>query len=155
VSCNRNLCNAEITTVIGGIILNVNPLKHSGYYSYTYHYTLQFIVTHTSIYSHVFTSRCLVTAPNGGRSPSSGFPNCPRPQLQASNSNSNSDWTATVLWLTHQLTHSKSMSPQHRPHRKQRFPLFLYPIVAMETCLFTESLLSSGCYILAYFVAVA
>jgi hypothetical protein len=43
---------------------------------------------HTSLYSHVFNSRCLVAASNGGRSPSSGFPNYPRPQLQASNSNS-------------------------------------------------------------------
>jgi hypothetical protein len=32
----------------------------------------------------VFTSCCLVAASNGGRSPSSGFPNCPRPQLPAS-----------------------------------------------------------------------
>jgi hypothetical protein len=29
----------------------------------------------------VFTSRCWVVASNGRRSPSSGFPNCPRPQL--------------------------------------------------------------------------
>jgi hypothetical protein len=29
----------------------------------------------------VFTSRCLVADSNNGRSPSSGFPNCPRPQL--------------------------------------------------------------------------
>jgi hypothetical protein len=32
----------------------------------------------------VFTSRYLVTASNGGRSPSSGFPNCPRPRPPAS-----------------------------------------------------------------------
>jgi hypothetical protein len=29
----------------------------------------------------LFTSRCLVATFNGGRSPSSRFPNCPRPQL--------------------------------------------------------------------------
>jgi hypothetical protein len=32
----------------------------------------------------VFTSRCLLAAFNGGRSPFSGFQNCPRPQLPAS-----------------------------------------------------------------------
>jgi hypothetical protein len=31
----------------------------------------------------VFTSRCLVAAFSGGRTPSSGFLNCPRPQLPA------------------------------------------------------------------------
>jgi hypothetical protein len=47
-------------------------------------YTLQFTVTHThththtSIHIHVFTSRYLVAASNGGRFPSSGFPNYPR-----------------------------------------------------------------------------
>jgi hypothetical protein len=41
-------------------------------------YTLQVTVTHTSIHSHVFTSRCLIAASNGGRSPYSGFPNYPR-----------------------------------------------------------------------------
>jgi hypothetical protein len=32
----------------------------------------------------VFTSHCMVAASNSGRSPSSGFPNCPQPQLPAS-----------------------------------------------------------------------
>jgi hypothetical protein len=32
----------------------------------------------------VFTGRCSEVASNGGRSPSSGFPNCSRPQLPAS-----------------------------------------------------------------------
>jgi hypothetical protein len=44
--------------------------------------------THTPVPSHVFVSRCLVAASNGGRSPSCGFPNGPRPQLSASNRNS-------------------------------------------------------------------
>jgi hypothetical protein len=41
---------------------------------------LQFTITHihASVPSHVFTSRCLVSASNGGRSTSTGFPNCPR-----------------------------------------------------------------------------
>jgi hypothetical protein len=38
---------------------------------------------------HVFTSRCSVAASNGGRSPSSGFPNCPRVST-----------TATFTWLS-------------------------------------------------------
>jgi hypothetical protein len=46
-------------------------------------YTLQFTITHThthiSVHSNVFTSRYSVAASNGGRSPSSGFPNYPRP----------------------------------------------------------------------------
>jgi hypothetical protein len=36
-------------------------------------------VLHTRSSQRVFTSRCLVAASNGGRSPSSGFPNCLRP----------------------------------------------------------------------------
>jgi hypothetical protein len=43
---------------------------------------------HTSVHSHVFISRCLVTVSKGGRSPSSGFRNYPRPWLSVSNSNS-------------------------------------------------------------------
>jgi hypothetical protein len=45
----------------------------------------------------VFTSRCLVTAPNGGRSPSSGFRSCPRPQLLASHSNSSVQLSSAVI----------------------------------------------------------
>jgi hypothetical protein len=60
--------------------------------------------THTSVYSHVFTSRCLVATSNGGRSPSSGFPNCPRPQLPASHSNSSQ--RLNLSSPTHQLSHS-------------------------------------------------
>jgi hypothetical protein len=41
----------------------------------------------------VFTSRCLVAVSNGGRSPSSGFQDCPRPRLPASSNNCNSQLT--------------------------------------------------------------
>jgi hypothetical protein len=41
--------------------------------------------------------RCLVAATNGGRSPSSGFVNCPRPQLPASNSNSSQQPLPSVI----------------------------------------------------------
>jgi hypothetical protein len=43
---------------------------------------------YTSVHSHFFTSRCLVAVSNGGLSPTSVFPNGPRPQLPASHSNS-------------------------------------------------------------------
>jgi uncharacterized metal-binding protein len=44
--------------------------------------------------------RCLTaTASNGGRSTSSGFPNCLVPQLPASNSNSFQRWTFPYLWI--------------------------------------------------------
>jgi hypothetical protein len=39
---------------------------------------------HISVQSHVFISRCSVAASKCGRSPSSGFSNCPLPQLPAS-----------------------------------------------------------------------
>jgi hypothetical protein len=40
---------------------------------------MQFTIARTKYsQSFVFTSRCLVTDLNGGRSPSVGFPNCPR-----------------------------------------------------------------------------
>jgi hypothetical protein len=51
--------------------------------------------THTHTHTHTYECarsrvycRCLVVASNGGRSPSCGFPNGPRPQLPASNSDS-------------------------------------------------------------------
>jgi hypothetical protein len=43
------------------------------WYSAWLHFTI-----HNYTYSHVFTSCLSVAASNGGRSPSSGFPNCPR-----------------------------------------------------------------------------
>jgi hypothetical protein len=59
-------------------------------YALTILYTSQITVGHTrpSQSVTVFTSRCLVTVSNNGRSPSSGFPKCPRHQLPASHSNS-------------------------------------------------------------------
>jgi hypothetical protein len=56
---------------------------------YTAHdYTLQFTITHNSVHSNVFSSRCLVVASNDGNSASSGFPNCSWSQLPASHDNS-------------------------------------------------------------------
>jgi hypothetical protein len=55
-------------------------------------YALQFTITHkhTTVHSHVFTSRCSVPASNCERFPSSGLPNYPRPQLQQLSSQSQS-----------------------------------------------------------------
>jgi hypothetical protein len=55
-------------------------------YALTVLRTSQVTVGHTKSSQSVtvFTSRCLVVASNVGLSPSSGFPNYPRPQLLAS-----------------------------------------------------------------------
>jgi hypothetical protein len=80
-------------------------------------YTLQFSVTHThththtSVHSHVSTSRRSVAASNSGLFPSSGLPNCPRPQLPASNSNSSQLLNLSSSFansLTNQLTQLNS-----------------------------------------------
>jgi hypothetical protein len=45
-------------------------------------FTLQYTITHTLVFTVTSSLLCLVAASSGGRSPSSGFPNCLRPQLQ-------------------------------------------------------------------------
>jgi hypothetical protein len=55
--------------------------------------SLEFTLTHTHAHTcecprSLVYCRCMVVASNGGRSPSCGFPNGPRPQLPASNSDS-------------------------------------------------------------------
>jgi hypothetical protein len=73
-------------------------------------YTWQFTITHThaSVHSHVFTSRFSVTASNGGRSPSSGIPNCPMAQLPASQTNSSQRLYRSSP-LTTSLTHQPTL----------------------------------------------
>jgi hypothetical protein len=56
--------------------------------------------------------RCLVAASNGGRFPSSGFPNGPRPQLPASYSKSSQQLNPRGF-LTNKLTHSLTNSPSN------------------------------------------
>jgi hypothetical protein len=58
-------------------------------YALTVLHTSQITIGHIRSSQSVtdFYCRCLVAASNGGRSLSSGHPNCPRPQLQASHSN--------------------------------------------------------------------
>jgi hypothetical protein len=65
-----------ITGFIGFFVTRNNWLHFAFLYS-----------TNTSVHTHVFTGRCLVVAFNYGRSPSSGFPNCPLQQLTVSHSN--------------------------------------------------------------------
>jgi hypothetical protein len=108
--------------------------------------------THTSVHSHVFISRCSVAASNGGRSPSSGFPNCPRPQLPASHSSSSQRLNSAVLWLTQSLTNQLTqlnstdwthssitillITPRHEPHRKCRSSVAVYwPLPSNGHCL--------------------
>jgi hypothetical protein len=68
-----------------GFIGHLQNITTNNYGSLTELHTLKITVTTAHIKSYlVFSSRCLVAVSNGGRSPSSGFPNCPRPQLPAS-----------------------------------------------------------------------
>jgi hypothetical protein len=100
--------------------------------------------THKSVHCHVFISCCLVAASNGGHSLSSGFPNYPRPQLPASNSNS-----SQRLNYSGSLTNSVTLQPanstqltlllittRHRPHRKHAFSIAIYgPLPSIGRCL--------------------
>jgi hypothetical protein len=56
------------------------------YIAFTTLHTLQITTTQTKSSQSATSSstRCLVAASNGGRTLSSGFPNCPRPQLHIS-----------------------------------------------------------------------
>jgi hypothetical protein len=51
-------------------------------------YILQFVSTHPLLSTVRLQCCCLIAAFNGGRSPCSGFPDCPQPQLPASHSSS-------------------------------------------------------------------
>jgi hypothetical protein len=92
-------------------------------------YTLQFTAIHTKCPQSVTVSasRCLVAASNGGRSPSSEFPNFPLPQLPASNSNNAQRLNCSsplTHWLTNQILHFTPLvlliTSRHGPHRKHR-----------------------------------
>jgi hypothetical protein len=75
-------------------------------YSYKVgYYTTQINVIHRlmSQFVTVSISRCFAAASKGGRSAFSGFPNCPQPQLPASNSNSSQQLNPSGY-----LTHSNS-----------------------------------------------
>jgi hypothetical protein len=101
----------------------------------------------------------LVAASNGGCSPSFRFPNCPRPQLRPSNSNSSQRLNPSSP-LTHQLT-DRLPPLTFRVYNisariAQKIPFLCSSAVfALDTCLFAEPLLSSCCFIVVYFAVVA
>jgi hypothetical protein len=79
-------------------------------YAATVLHTSQITIGHTRSFKFVtvFISRCLAAAPNGERSLSSGFPNCPRPRLPAAHSNSSQELNPSgylIPLLTYLLTY--------------------------------------------------
>jgi hypothetical protein len=109
---------------------------------------------HTSVHSHVFTNCCLVAASNSQHSPSSGFPNCPQPQLQQLLT----DWLTDWLWLTLSLTNQLNsfqfnwlsqtvllITSQQRLHKKKH-----HSSVAVF-----RPLTSNGPYIFVCFMVIA
>jgi hypothetical protein len=122
----------------------------------------------------ISTRRCSVVASNCGRSPFSGSPNCPRPQLPAFHSNSSQKLNPSG-YLTHQttqlshspidsipLTDCSQTCPDYNIHAltawKTSFSLLLYPLVNVEllrSCVLAEPLPRNSCCIVAYFAAVA
>jgi hypothetical protein len=83
----------------------------------------------------VFTSRCLVAASNGGRSPSSGFPNCPLPQLPSSVNNGSQRLNLSCS-LTISVTQQPTkclITPRHVPHRKHLSSLLWFNFCRVNT----------------------
>jgi hypothetical protein len=75
----------SVTWLVTGLTEHLQIVTTNNYNSFT---VLQISKDHYNYNAHkvfsVFTSRCLVAASNGGRSPSSGFPNSLQPQIPAS-----------------------------------------------------------------------
>jgi hypothetical protein len=103
----------DIVTCISVIIDGFWIVDHI-YWTLWYSAWLHFII-HYYTHSHVFTSRCSVAASNDGRSLSSGFQNCPWPQLSASNSNS-SQQLSPISHLINSLTHQPTSLNLLNPH---------------------------------------
>jgi hypothetical protein len=120
-------------------------------YAVTVLYTSQITTGHTRFSQSVipFTNCCLVAASNGGRSPSSGFPNCPRPQLPASHSNSSHLNTSCYNSLSHSFSPNlfALITSRQGPHRKHHSSLAVYgPLSSNGRCtvLISLSLPSNG-----------
>jgi hypothetical protein len=122
-----------------GFIEHLQNVTTNNYDSFTELHTLKITVTTYSTHNVflVFLSRCFVAASKGGCSHSSGFMNCPRPQLPASNSNSSQGLDVSSS-LIHQPTLCAALhiTSRHGPRRKHRFTLFLYPIVPWKHACF-------------------
>jgi hypothetical protein len=70
--------------------------------------------TCTSVHSHVFISRCLVAAFNGGRFLSADFPNYFRPQLPSHSNSSQRLTLSSSMSLTNQLNSTDSQSKKSK-----------------------------------------
>jgi hypothetical protein len=123
------------------------------WYSTWLHFTIHYY-THTSVHSHVFNSRCLVAASNGGSSSSSAFPKHPRPQLPASHSNSSERLNLSRLLntFTHQVLFTsitplfstpRLITSRNGQHRKHYFSVVYGPL---SICLFRGHCLATGLY---------
>jgi hypothetical protein len=92
-------------------LLNCYRSVTSNYNRFTNSRTLCSSKTYTSIFSVCCVCINLpVTASNGGRSPSSGFPNSPRAQLQQLSTDWLGDWLTGWMagWLTDQPTNQRT-----------------------------------------------
>jgi hypothetical protein len=103
-------CSDYRRGLVIGFIEHLQNVTINNYVSLTELNTPKITVTTAHIKpSQFFPNRCSVAASNGGRSPYSGFPNCPRPQLQ----HLSTHWLTD--WLTHSLTHSLTHQPTTAP----------------------------------------
>jgi hypothetical protein len=111
ISRNVNAVHLDLYCHMYGVTVNVGlMIRFNGLLDTARDYTLQFTVTraraHTPVSTVTSSLPFLLAASNSGCSPSSGFPNCPRPQLLASNSNSSLQMNSKQSSdsLTHQPT---------------------------------------------------
>jgi hypothetical protein len=115
------------------------------------------IHTRTSAHSHVFTNHCSAAVSNGGRSPSSGFPNC-TPVSTTSFSQQQLTTTETQQFpnsLTQSLINQFNSTNSHRPaynilaRTAEKTPFhYCSAIVAVETCLRSRYLATAVVYLL-------
>jgi hypothetical protein len=90
------LITASIYKYIGTLFVTA-----SKDYALTVLHTSQITIGHTRSSQSVtfLTNRCLVAASNGGRSPSSVFPNCPLLSNQFLTATAHNTWTPAVILL--------------------------------------------------------
>jgi hypothetical protein len=151
----------EWMTIIYCTLLHTHPHRHRHVRTHTH--------THTHVHSYVFLSWCLIAASNSGHSRDSGFPNYPRPQLPASDSNSSQKLnlsSSLIHWrtqsLSNQLAHLTPLdwthtlptllliTSRHWPYRKHHPSVTDYsPLLSNSCCLVGSVLLPSNgpaCY---------
>jgi hypothetical protein len=175
--CELHLMYCHVTECDYKLVLDWSDLLDSLTHNSWLHFTNHCQTQTTVLILLVSTNRCLVATSTGGRSPSSEFPNCSRPHLSASHSNSSQRLNCSSLTnsptsssLTHTLTHSLILliTSPHGPHRKHRYSAAVKLLRYLLGCLhdrdspiayqrpwFGEQLFSNGCCIVAYFPVVA